>query len=207
MSAIDQSQDGSAASDVPRPLVVDLDGSLLRTDLLHEGFWRLASVRPLQAVRLALANLSDRAKLKIALAESADLEVETLPVNDAVAARLAEARAAGRPVLIATASEQKLAERVAAHIAPGVEVLGTTPERNLKGRAKAKALEERFGAGGFDYIGDSETDLAVWRVAGRAIAVNPSPKIAAALNGRASGVDTIAEGPRLNPLLKALRLH
>jgi len=199
--------EGAAAQDLERALVVDLDGTLLRTDLLHECFWRLAGRRPFHAFRLALTHLGDRAALKVALAEAAEPNAEAPPVNEAVAGLLRDAKAQGRPVLVATAAEQALAEAIVARVAPGVEVLGTTPGRNLKGVAKAAALVERYGAGGFDYVGDSAADLSIWPQAARAIAVRPSARIARVLAGRSGGFEIIEEGPRASALWRALRPH
>lgn len=201
------SGEGVADCDAPIALVADLDGTLLRTDLLYESFFSAAAAHPVKALRLALENIHDRAKLKRALAAAADIDLEVLPVNRDVAARVNEAHAAGRPVLIATAADQTLAKSVVEKIAPGVEVMGTTPERNLKGEAKAAALVERFGERGFDYIGDSEADLAIWAKANKAVAVSPNAGTRARLHRQDEDVEILTGGPCPKALWRALRPH
>ncbi len=188
-------------------LVADLDGTLLRTDLLYESFFSAAAARPLTALRLAFEHLHDRARLKIALAGAANIDVAVLPVNQDVAARISDANVAGRPVLVATASEETLARTVVERVAPGVEVMGTTPDRNLKGEAKAQALIERYGERGFDYIGDSEADLSVWAKSNKAIAVSPNAGTRANLEKMGGNVEFLSGGPRPGALWKALRPH
>ena len=168
-----------AAADRPRgggavALVVDVDGTLVVGDLLLEGFLRLLSTAPLEAL-LRLASLRrGRAALKRDVAEaSSPPDPATLLLDRAVLAEIEEAKRAGRPVWLASGADARavapLAERVGA-----TGFLASDGVTNLVGDAKAEALVDRFGRGGFDYIGNEPADLAVWRQARRAIVVNPS---------------------------------
>ena len=159
----------------PRPLVVDVDGSLVAGDSAVEGLARLLSVSPLSLFRLPfwLAALpwKGRAGLKRRIAEAVPLPPETLVLNTAVLSETAAAKAAGREVWLASASGARVVD-------PFVEAVGAADRlasdgrTNLAGEAKAAALVERFGKGGFDYIGNERGDLAVWKRARRAIGVD-----------------------------------
>jgi len=144
------------------PLVVDLDGTLCRTDTLWENFfsaWRICWWLPF-AVPFWL--IAGRDRLKARLAQVALPEVEYLPWNLAVLGALREARVQGRRCVLATATNERIAHACAAHLGLFDEVLASSDSVNLKGIAKADALVAKFGVGGFDYVGDSSADLPVW---------------------------------------------
>ena len=193
------------------PLVVDVDGSLIGGDLLIEGIARLLSVSPLSLFalpfRLAAAMVRGRAGLKRRIAEAVPLPPDTLAWNPAVLEEIAAARAAGRSVWLASASDARavspLAETVGA-----AGCLASDGRTNLAGEAKAAALAARFGERGFDYIGNERRDLAVWKRARRAIGVGLGAGLARkvrALDGEARFLPGLGGGPR--EWLRALRPH
>ncbi|HEY8119758.1 MAG TPA: UbiA family prenyltransferase [Myxococcota bacterium] len=165
------------------PLCVDLDGTLVATDTLWESALALLRTRPLRALALPLWLAGGRAALKRALAEAAPIDVAALPYRADVLAYAAEARAAGRRVVLVTASTRAVAERVAAHTRAFDEVLASDAE-NLKGARKRDALTLRFGERGFEYVGDARVDLAVWEGAGAGSLVGGSRALRAALEAR-----------------------
>ena len=146
----------------PLPLVVDLDGTLCRTDTLWETFfaaWRLCWWLPL-VVPFWL--MMGRAQLKSRMAEIALPIINRLPWNENVIDALKKARADGRKCVLATAANERIANACAAELGLFDEVMASSDSVNLKGSAKAAQLVSRFGVGGFDYIGDSRADLPVW---------------------------------------------
>ena len=74
------------------PLCVDCDGTLLRTDLLHESVLLLFKRAPWMLLLLPLWLLRGRAWLKQRLAELVSFEWETLPVNDEVVAQIRDVK-------------------------------------------------------------------------------------------------------------------
>ena len=145
-----------------RPLVVDLDGTLCRTDTLWETFfaaWRRYWWLPL-AVPLWL--LRGRSAFKRRLASVALPDIASLPWNSAVTDALRDARAAGRTTVLATAADDRVAQACAAELGLFDRVIASDGIRNLKAHTKAEQLVALFGEQGFDYIGDSRADLAVW---------------------------------------------
>lgn len=191
-----------------RPLVVDLDGTLLRSDLLHEAFWS-AFARDLLAPLKAIASLrTGRAALKQRLTDEAPLDLARLPYDPEILAYIRAWRGGGGRVILVTASDRRLAEGVAAHLGLFDEVHGTDGATNLKGEVKAAFLAKRFGAGGFDYIGDAWADLPVWEQAERAITVNAGPALRATVDGRGRPVEHLQTVERSwKPYIQALRPH
>nr|QQZ51577.1 haloacid dehalogenase-like hydrolase [Phenylobacterium glaciei] len=154
-------------------LVVDLDHTLIRTDLLVETAFGFLGRQPLQALNLLIWLSRGKATLKRRLAEAAEITPADLPYDTAVLDRIAKARAVGAEVYLASASDERLVKAIADHLqfdgwfaSDGVI--------NLSAEAKAKRLVEAFGVGGFDYIGDSRADLPVWAQARSAITAGPS---------------------------------
>lgn len=188
------------------PLCVDLDGTLIRSDLLVESALALVKRNPLFIFALPLWLLRGRAHLKQEIARHVQLDVRNLPYD----ARMRELlrTQTGRPLVLCTASDRRLAEAVAAHIGGFDTVMASDGVRNLSGRRKAKELVDRYGEHGFDYAGNEARDLAIWKHARSAFVVNARKKLAA----RAGQVSEIAgvlprEHAGMRVWLNALRLH
>lgn len=190
------------------PLVVDLDGTLLRTDLLVESAIGAAKRQPLAALAMPVWLLRGKAYLKERLALSSSIDAATLPYDPAVVEWLKEEKAAGRRLVLATASHRLLADAVQSHLQLFDEVVATEGGVNLSRHRKRDALVAAFGEKGFDYAGNSRDDLAVWEAARQAHVVNPEAGVKAAaarLGNVASLRDSRTGGARA--WLKALRLH
>jgi len=155
------------------PLVVDLDGTLIHTDLLHESLLKIFAKHPLKMLQVPFWLLRGKGALKRRLAVAVSPDVGLLPYNNALLHWLRQQRSQGRELILCTASDLKLATAVAEHLGIFDHVMASEGDSNLKGEAKARALNQRFGHGNFDYVGDSSADLSVWRQARRAIIVNP----------------------------------
>ena len=162
------------------PLVVDVDGTLVGGDLLIEGAARLIAASPLALLVLPFWLAGGRAALKRRIARRVALPPPTLVLNPAVLEEIAAAKAAGREVWLASASDE-LAVAALAEAVGAAGCLASDGRTNLAGRAKAAALVERFGEGGFDYIGNERRDLAVWKHARHAIGVNLPARLARAV--------------------------
>jgi 4-hydroxybenzoate polyprenyltransferase len=146
---------------------------------------------------------SGRASFKEAVAASALLAPELLPYNDDVIAYLEDVRRKGRRIVLVTAANERVARAVADHLGIFDDVIASNGSRNLKGEAKARELEQRFGRGGFEYIGNDSADLAVWRTAAGIGIVNASSNVAR--RARALGPVTLEVSNRAGLLAAALR--
>ena len=196
------------ASSSPTILAVDLDGTLVRTDLLYEAFWS-AFARKWTVPLVALGLLRQgRPRLKHRLAELGRIDVATLPYNEEVLAYVRRWRANGGSAALVTASHQKLADKVAAHVGEFDQAYGSSGTANLKGARKAAFLAEKFGEGRFAYIGNSTADLPVWGKASKAITVSASPLLKARVKAVTHDVEHLP-GLRARPItyLRMLRPH
>jgi|GEM_PF-42289 len=159
----------------PPPLVVDLDGTLIKTDLLWESLARLLRRNPFQLFPVLFWwTTRGRAFLKKQLAARVTIAPPALPFNEPFLAFLRQQKTSGRKLVLATASDREMALPVANYVGLFDEVLGSDGKTNLRGPNKLKALTAKFGERGFDYAGNSVPDLAVWRAAREAIVVNAS---------------------------------
>jgi len=156
------------------PLVVDLDGTLLYTDTLHESALQMVRDQPLSTLKIPGWLMKGKAHMKRQISAVTELNPETLPYNLPLVAWLREQRASGRRLVLCTATDRSIADAIAAHLQLFDEVIATDGVVNLAGAHKAEALAVRFGVGGFDYAGNSDVDLAVWEKAREAIVVNAS---------------------------------
>ncbi|MFK7886980.1 MAG: hypothetical protein AB8G16_08985 [Gammaproteobacteria bacterium] len=144
------------------PLCVDLDGTLIFTDALVESAAR-SFFRAPGATLGALASLhKGRAAFKVRMLRHGALDVSTLPFNMPLIDRLRDERARGRRLVLVTAANESVAHAVQAHLQLFDDVFASSEAHNLKGPAKSQFLVERYGAGGFVYVGDSAADHAVW---------------------------------------------
>ena len=166
-------------SEMPVPLCVDLDGTLVRSDTLIESLFALGPSRQVVAGLLRLV-CAGRAAFKERIMQGAGLDPRLLPYNDALLAYLREQKATGRRLVLATGADQNVARAIADHLELFDEVIASNGIDNLKGEAKADALVRRFGAKGFAYAGDSRSDLAVWAAARTGITVNARASVKAA---------------------------
>ncbi len=157
---------GTQTAKTSRPvLCVDLDGTLIRGNLLWECVLLLAKARPAKLLWLPLWLMSGRAHLKRRLAERVHLDPARLPYRQEVVDLLRQERAEGRRTVLVTAADRGLADSVARYLGLFDEVHGSDDEKNLKGADKAAFLQQRFSECGFDYVGDSAADREVWRKA------------------------------------------
>lgn len=187
-------------------LCVDLDGTLLRTDLLYESMLALLARNPLYIFLLPFWLLRGKAALKAEISERVSLSVDTLPYDERVVRLVREA--ANRPRVLCTASDARLANEVSTHLGLFEHVLASDGQSNLSGRNKAKALLEAFGQRKFDYVGNDSVDLHVWKHARKGWLVNGPTHLARQLEANCELVDYWPQqNGGLRAWLKAIRLH
>ena len=166
-----------APREVQVPLCVDLDGTLIKTDLLWESLAQLLRRNPFRIFPALFWWTRGRAFLKQQLVRRVTINPATLPYKESFLAFLREQKSAGRKLVLVTASDRDMALPVAGYLGLFDEVLGSDGRTNLRGPNKLRVLVEKFGEHGFDYAGNSYADLAVWRGARMAIVVNAGPSL------------------------------
>lgn len=191
-----------------RPLVVDLDGTLLRSDLLIEAGFSELGRRPGAILDVLFSLSRGKAALKHRLSDLSDFDPATLPYDPEVIARVEQAQAEGRHVYLASASHEALVSAVADHLGCFDGWFASTGTVNLAGEHKAKRLIEAFGEKGFDYIGNDAADLPVWKAASRAIAIRTPAAVARRLVSIAPDAEHLDHArPTWRTWAKLLRVH
>ncbi|WP_165978901.1 UbiA family prenyltransferase [Antarcticimicrobium luteum] len=189
------------------PLVLDVDGTLLRTDMLYESFWA-AMGRDLFGTLKTCATLWRAPnRLKQALRGIGAPEVALLPLRPEIVALAEAARRDGRPVHLASGSDHGLVEAVARRLDLPGDHFGSDGSRNLTEETKAQALVARFGAGGFDYAGNSNADLPAWGAARRIIAVAPGRALRSRLEAMGKPLKIVEDRAGAAPLWREMRPH
>jgi phosphoserine phosphatase len=176
-------------------LFVDLDGSLIASNMLVESFLKAVRHDPKVLFKAPLWLAKGRIAFKSRVAEYPLPDVATVPVREEVVAALKELKADGCRLVLATASHRRVAEAIAAETGLFDDVLATDETRNLKGRNKLAAIEQYCREHGFEefaYLGDSWADVPIWERAAKALVVAPSR----GLRHRLSKTDRPIEFPK-----------
>ena len=177
-------------------IAVDLDGTLTLTDTLHESVVALVRDNPIYLFALPFWLAQGKAILKAKVADRVGLDVTTLPYNQPLIDWLKKERGAGERIVLCTATNERIAHAVSDHLQLFDEVIASDTTINIKSANKRKALEDRFGLKGYDYVGNSTADIEVWAGARRAIVVNASN----AITKKAAQVAVVSKVFTSNPI-------
>lgn len=189
-------------------LCVDLDGTLIKTDILVESALALVKSRPQDILRLPLWLSKGKANLKQKIADAVELDVESLPYNQDFLDYLRQEKAQGRKLVLATATNVKFANQISDHLGIFDQVVASDATENLAGKRKLEKLQGLFPNGNFDYAGNGKTDLAVWRGSQHAILVNPEAGVQKAAM-KVAEIDKVFETKSggIKDYLRACRLY
>ena len=160
-------------------IFVDLDGTLISTDLLHEALIHAVADDFRNLFRIPRWAVAGPLTLKNELSQRVQPTHE-LPYVHELLQFLREERDRGVKIVLATASHRDWAIPVAAELRLFDGVLATNAETNLKGLAKLAAIQKWCDGKGCDqwaYVGDDTCDLPIWDAASVAYAVNRRPKV------------------------------
>jgi 4-hydroxybenzoate polyprenyltransferase len=199
---------GSAPTTL-RPLCVDLDGTLSKSDTLIDSLLVLARRHPAQLAGLFGPLLHGKAAFKAYVTSHVSLDVTHLPYNRKLIEYLRQERLRGRAIYLATGANQALAQRVAAHLSLFKGVLGSDGETNLTGSRKLDRLRSSLGSADFDYIGNDTPDMPLLAQAKEPMVADPSLRLR--LRMRARGLHPVhvfeERTGTLKSILKAMRPH
>jgi phosphoserine phosphatase len=159
------------------PLVVDLDGTLLNSDILVEMLIAVIRTNPVACAKAMAALRFGRAGFKAKLAEIAPIDVAQMPWNSELLALLRAEKTRGRRLYLASAATRVCVEAVANHFQLFDGIFASSDSVNLKGAAKADVLCRAFGRGGYDYAGNDKADMFVWHSARHVLLVNTGPRL------------------------------
>ncbi|MBU8898935.1 UbiA family prenyltransferase [Corallococcus sp. M34] len=189
------------------PLAVDLDGTLVLTDTLHESLLVLFKRAPWLLLLAPLWMLRGKAFFKAEVARRASLDAAVLPYHGPLLAFLQEERAQGRRLVLATAADRRIADAVAAHLGLFDAVHASDGQVNLSGARKLARLKEAVGT--FDYAGNDAVDLPLWRESRQVVVANASASVLRRARELGRPMHRVFERPatRARTWVKALRVH
>jgi 4-hydroxybenzoate polyprenyltransferase/phosphoserine phosphatase len=200
--------DPLAPSSSVRPLCVDLDGTLIKSDTLIDSLLVLVRAEPLTALKVPFWVTKGKAALKERVTSIVSLDVAHLPYNRTLLTYLEEQHASGRKLYLATGADTKIATRIADHLGIFEGVLSSDGRVNLTGHNKLASLKERFESG-FDYVGNARPDLPLLAGASEPMVANPDMALTALLKARKITISRTFEDrkPAIRAISKALRPH
>ncbi|MBL6726868.1 MAG: UbiA family prenyltransferase [Methylophilaceae bacterium] len=189
-------------------IAVDLDGTLILTDVLHEAVLALVRIKPFMLLLLPFWLIRSVAHLKLKVAENFVLDVTTLPYNLPFIDWLKEQKVNGKKIVLCTAANERIAQAVSKHLGLFDDVIASDDYSNLKSNNKRNALQEKYGEQGYDYAGNSSADIAVWAGASQAIVVNANKRVQRKASQVASVSQTFpSESIGVSDWFRALRLN
>lgn len=158
-------------------LYVDLDGTLIRSDVLIESVFALLRINPFSIFMFPAWLLRGRAYFKREVARRVDIDPACLPWTADFLEYLRGCRSEGRRIVLITASDQKYADVVADHTGLFDSAIGSDGETNLSGRRKLDRMLSDSNGSEFHYAGNSRADLEIWPRAAEALVVNALPGV------------------------------
>ncbi|RRA50063.1 UbiA family prenyltransferase [Acidipila sp. EB88] len=192
-----------------RPLCVDLDGTLVKCDTLIDTLLLMVRTHTRDLALVPGWIARGKATLKREVTARIRLDVATLPYNQPLLQYLELERGRGRRLYLATGADSALADRVAKYLGLFDGVLASDGRTNLTGHNKLRSFEERFGAGGFDYIGNARPDVPLLCHAGTAMTANPDAALRRAIRAGkfVAARQFIDRVSPLRALQRAARVH
>ena len=198
-----------ARFDALRPLCVDLDGTLVKSDTLVDSLLALLRTDPAMVFKLPGRLFRGKAAFKGFVTESVSLDAAHLPYNGKLLQYLRQEHDRGRAIYLATGADVRLARRVADHLGIFTDALGSDGATNLTGSNKLDGLRTRLDSAAFDYIGNDTHDLPLLAQATEAMVANPSMRLRMKL--RARGIRPthafLEREPAFKSVWKAVRPH
>jgi 4-hydroxybenzoate polyprenyltransferase len=195
-------------SQIAQPLVVGLNGALLKVDTIYESFLAALLAKPGEALWSLIALRSGIAALKHRLSGIARLNAELLPVHEELLAYLKQEASAGREIHLAAGADRAIGEEVARRFSIFATVQSTGLHGDLKKPESARRLKELF-VDGFVYAGDSRADFPVWQSAAAAVVVSENASLKKAVQSAGIPIERAFDEPRagIKDWIRAFRLH
>jgi phosphoserine phosphatase len=188
-------------------VICDLDDTLLRTDLLFESVLKLIRTKPWLILKLPGWFLKGKAHAKALIAQHIKLDPALLPYRDDVLRLVKARRQSGAKTILLSASNQELVTSISKHCQCFDEASGSSETVNLKGKQKLAWIESHY-PGSFEYIGDSSSDIPIWKKSSHAVLVNPSAFTSSKVKSIGTPCEVIDDRPNLLRLIvKQLRVN
>lgn len=188
------------------PLYVDLDGTLIKSDLMFESVLVLLKQNPFLIIAVFFWLLRSSAYLKAELAKRVEVSISNLPVNEELLLFLKEEKKRGRKLILISAANQKVVDHVNSHFKLFNVAIGSSSTHNLKAQNKLDRIILLTGGEEFSYAGNSHADLPIWKEASEALLVNCSEQLTSRVNAKNTRIFDAAQ-PFAKKLFQAMRPH
>lgn len=158
-------------------IYVDLDGTLIKTDLFFEAILNLVKKNPLYIFNIIFWILLGRSFAKEKVAERVTINAEDLPYHQELLDYLKIKKEQGCSLILATASHKRYAQKISNYLGIFDNIIATEQKDNMKGSRKLKEIQKLSAGNRFSYAGDNKADIPIWEAAHSNIFVN-APKSA-----------------------------
>jgi 4-hydroxybenzoate polyprenyltransferase/phosphoserine phosphatase len=207
-----ESRDKADVATDTNVLFVDLDHTLIKTDLLVEMVAKAAKHHPWKLLQAIWCGVQGRAAFKAALTQIVSPEPSALPYRQDLLEFITQQQESGVKLVLATASPRRWAVPIADYLGLFADVLATAGDNNLKGTKKLRAIQQYMTNepdATWGYIGDSTADLPLFESADRAYLVTASRRLEKKADNAAYGQLSVFRQHKatLGDVLKAMRPH
>lgn len=189
------------------PLFVDVDGTLIRSDISFEAFIAFLKINPLYIFRFIFWLLRGRSFAKHQVAKRIKLDIKSQPLVNQFVDFLKKEHLNGRKLYLASASEMKFIKSFRDILPIFDGVIAGAGEANLSGRNKLAAIKEFNQSAPFAYAGNSNIDMQIWDEAAQVIVVSQSRSFIKKIDSKYGNVKSFHDPVKPYPLLRALRPH
>ena len=168
-------------------IYVDLDGTLIKTDILYESVLLLIKWKFLYLFILPFWLLKGKCNLKYQISQLVDINPKTLPYNKSFLNYLKEQHKAGRKLILATATTEKYAQAIADYLGIFSQIIASTDKQNVSGSVKLEKIKSNTKD--FTYAGNASIDMLIFPYAKESLIVNPTR----GLKRKLSNIDNISQ--------------
>ncbi|MCX7879126.1 MAG: UbiA family prenyltransferase [Ignavibacteria bacterium] len=189
------------------PICVDLDYTVINSDILIESILLFIKQNPLHIFLLFFWFLKGKTYLKRQLHRKVKIDIANLPYNENILNFLRKKKKEGHKLILVTASLQEIADEINKNLQLFDEVFGTQNSYNLKSKNKALFLKDKFGLKGFDYLGDSIFDLPVWKIANKAFVTSDFKFVIKKVSKLKNFAENLGQVATFKDFIKSIRIH
>lgn len=157
-------------------IFVDLDGTLIRTDVFFESIIKFIKQNPFRIFQIFFWILHGRSFAKERVAQLVELDIKYFPYETELIDYLKKQKKQNKTIILATAASKTYANKIAEHLGIFDKVIASDEKINLKGKNKLSVIQKIVGGEEFIYAGDSSADRPIWKEACSNIFVNAPKK-------------------------------
>lgn len=187
---------------------MDLDGTLFKTDTLHELIISILKKSPLIIFKFPFWLFSGKAYFKKRVSNHVEVNFNMLPQNKEFVNFLSKEKENGRQLILATGSSEKIAKQAFNFFAIFDKFISSDDQTNLTGKNKLERIIQENGSKlSFSYAGNSKQDLTIWEKSEEVILVNYTKSTADRVDSYGKKILKFSLSSPLNFLCRSFRIH